>query len=107
MLEKIDLAKKADKDTFKQVMETEGARLGLLQRECKAAGIPVMIVFEGMGAAGKGVQINRLIQALDPRGFSVYATNSSNEEEQMRPFLWRYWTKTPAKGRIEIGRAHV
>ncbi len=102
MLEKIDLSKKADKETFKKVMETEGGRLAVLQRECKAAGIPVMIVFEGMGAAGKGVQINRLIQALDPRGFSVFATNSSNEEEQMRPFLWRYWTKTPAKGRIAI-----
>ena len=102
MLEKIDLSKKADKETFKQVMETESGRLGILQRECKAAGIPVMIVFEGMGAAGKGVQINRLIQALDPRGFSVHATNSSNEEEQMRPFLWRYWTKTPARGRIAI-----
>ncbi|MCI9048514.1 MAG: polyphosphate:AMP phosphotransferase [Hungatella sp.] len=102
MLEKIDLSKKVDKSTFKQVVETEGARLAELQRECKAAGIPVMIVFEGMGAAGKGVQINRLIQALDPRGFAVYATNSSNEEEQMRPFLWRYWTKTPAKGRIAV-----
>ncbi len=102
MLEKIDLSKKADKETFKQVMETEGGRLAGLQRECKAAGIPVMIVFEGMGAAGKGVQINRLIQALDPRGFSVFATNSSNEEERMRPFLWRYWTKIPAKGRIAI-----
>ena len=69
MLEKIDLSKKVDKNTFKQVMETESGRLAVLQRECKAAGIPVMIVFEGMGAAGKGVQINRLIQALDPRGF--------------------------------------
>ena len=49
MLEKIDLSKKADKETFKQVMETEGGRLAGLQRECKAAGIPVMIVFEGMG----------------------------------------------------------
>lgn len=102
MLEKIDLSKKADKGTLKQVTEKEGARLAVLQRECKAAGIPVIIVFEGMGAAGKGVQINRLIQALDPRGFSVFATNSSNEEEQMRPFLWRYWTKIPAKGRIAI-----
>ena len=58
MLEKIDLSKKADKETFKQVMETESGRLGILQRECKAAGIPVMIVFEGMGAAGKGVQLS-------------------------------------------------
>ena len=54
-----------------------------------------MIVFEGMGAAGKGVQINRLIQALDPRGFDVYACDRPTEDEQMRPFLWRYWTKTP------------
>ena len=67
MLEKIDLSKKVNKETYKKVVEEEGARLGLLQRECKAAGIPVMIVFDGMGAAGKGVQINRLIQALDPR----------------------------------------
>lgn len=102
MLEKIDLSKKVDKDTYKRVVEEEGARLGVLQRECKAARIPVMIVFEGMGAAGKGVQINRLIQALDPRGFSVYASNSSNEEAKMRPFLWQFWTRIPAQGRITI-----
>ncbi len=102
MLEKIDLSKKVDKETYKQVVETEGERLGKLQRECKAAGIPVMIVFEGFDAAGKGVQINRLIQAMDPRGFSVYATNSSNEEAKLRPFLWQFWTHTPAKGRIQI-----
>lgn len=102
MLEKIDLSKKVDKDTYKRVVEEEGARLGVLQRECKAAGIPVMIVFEGMGAAGKGVQINRLIQALDPRGFSVYASNSSNEEAKLRPFLWQFWTRIPAQGRITI-----
>ncbi|MEG7531265.1 MAG: polyphosphate:AMP phosphotransferase [Hungatella sp.] len=102
MLEKIDLSKKADKETYKQVMSEEGERLGQLQRDCKDAGIPVMIVFEGMGASGKGVQINRLIQSLDPRGFSVYASDQSNDEERMRPFLWRFWIKTPAKGRITI-----
>ncbi len=101
-VEKIDMTKRVDKETYKQVMATEGERLGRLQRECKAAGIPIMIVFEGFGAAGKGVQINRLIQALDPRGFSVYATNSSNEEAKLRPFLWQFWTHTPAKGRIQI-----
>ena len=102
MLEKIDLSKRVEKDTYKKGMDETGEKLGLLERECKAAGIPVIIVFEGMGAAGKGVQINRLIQALDPRGFDVYACNRPTEDEQMRPFLWRYWTKTPAKGRIAI-----
>ncbi|MFR1832696.1 MAG: polyphosphate:AMP phosphotransferase [Lachnospiraceae bacterium] len=102
MLEKIDLSKTADKETYQAVKEQMGARLGLLQRECRAAGIPVILVFEGMGAAGKGIQINRLIENLDPRGFSVYAPSGETEEERMRPFLWRYWIKTPESGRIAI-----
>ena len=88
MLEKVDLTKKISKEEYKEKMPQLEARIGRLQRECKAAGIPVIVVFEGMGAAGKGVQINRLIQALDPRGFDVYAFNRATEEEQMRPFLW-------------------
>ena len=102
MIEKIDLSKRVDKKTYRRVMDEAEEKLGLLQRECKDAGIPVILVFEGMGAAGKGVQINRLIQALDPRGFDVYACDRPTEDEQMRPFLWRYWTKTPAKGRIAV-----
>lgn len=102
MLEKIDLGKQIDKEKYHEIMDSVQEKLGFLQRECKAAQIPVIIVFEGMGAAGKGTQINRLIQALDPRGFDVYACNRPTEDERMRPFLWRYWTKTPAKGRMAI-----
>ncbi len=102
MLEKIDLKKKCSGKEYKAKLEEESAKLSLLQRKCKEAGIPVIIVFEGFGAAGKGTQINRLIQAMDPRGFSVYTSNRETEEERMRPFLWRYWTKIPAKGRFAI-----
>lgn len=102
MLEKIDLSRSVDKETYKQAQKEYGARLGLLQRRLKEAGVPVVILFEGMGAAGKGVQINHLIQALDPRGFDVYASNRVTEEEAGRPFLWKFWTLTPEKGRIAI-----
>ena len=102
MLEKIDLKKKCSGKDYKEKLEAEAERLSLLQRKCKEAGIPVIIVFEGFGAAGKGTQINRLIQAMDPRGFSVYTSNRETEEERMRPFLWRYWTKIPAKGRFTV-----
>ena len=102
MLEKIDLSVKVEKAVYKKAMAEMEEKLGVLQRSCKEAGIPVMILFDGMGAAGKGTQINRLIQVMDPRGFSVYASNRPTEEEQYRPFLWSYWTKTPAKGRIAI-----
>lgn len=102
MLEKIDLSRTVEKEVYKQVQKEEGARLGQLQRWLKDAGIPVIILFEGMGAAGKGTQINRLIQSLDPRGFDVYASNRETEEEAMRPFLWRFWTLTPENGRIAV-----
>ena len=102
MLEKIDLTKKMGKKEYKEAMEGLTAELSELQRECKNEKIPVMIVFEGLGAAGKGTLINQLIQSLDPRGFHVYAINGESEEEKLRPFLWRFWTKTPEKGRIAI-----
>lgn len=102
MLEKVDLSKKMKKNEAKEKLEKMGVELSCLQRECKAAKIPVMIAFEGIEASGKGVQINKLIQALDPRGFDVYTVNRETEEERMRPFLWRFWSKTPETGRIAI-----
>ena len=102
MLEKVDLSKKMDKDEYKIRMAELEMKLGKLQRELKELGIPVMIAFEGYGAAGKGLQIGRLIQAMDPRGFEVHAVKKETEEEMMHPFMWRFWTKTPAKGRIAI-----
>lgn len=102
MLEKIDLSRKAEKEVYRQAKETYGPRLGLAQRRLKEAGIPVLILFDGMDAAGKGTQINRLIQFLDPRGFNVYASSRVTEDEAMRPFLWRFWTLTPENGRIAV-----
>ena len=102
MLDKIDLAKKISKDEYKKLEEDLVPRIQLAQRRCKALGIPVMIIFEGWGASGKGTLIGRLIQPLDPRGFTVLTVKSPGEEEAMRPFMWRFWTKTPPSGRIHI-----
>ena len=102
MLENMKLDKKLDKEEYKSRKEALSLRLGELQRDCKEAGIPVMFVFEGFGAAGKGTQINELIYGLDPRGFQVYAAGKPTEEEKLRPYLWRFWTKTPEKGRIAV-----
>ena len=81
MLEKIDLSKKMKKPEYKEEIQTLSIRLGELQRACQSAEIPVMIVFEGLDASGKGVQIGKLIQALDPRGFEVFAVKKETEEE--------------------------
>lgn len=102
MLEQIDMTKKMSKKEFKTRMAELEPELSRLQRTCKEKKLPVMIIFEGFGAAGKGYQIGKLIHALDPRGFYVCSVGRETEEERMHPFLWRYWTKTPAKGELAI-----
>ena len=102
MLATIDLARRVAKADYKEAKPDLERRLAALQREAKDGRIPVLIVFEGWNAAGKGTLINELILPLDPRGFSVRSFLPPNEEEQLRPFLWRYWVHTPAAGRITI-----
>jgi len=102
MLEKLDLTKKLEKDFFKQTICGLELKLGELQRKVREQKIPVMIVFEGWDASGKGTLINELLLAMDPRGFKVFPINPPNPEEQMRPFLWRFWLKTPAGGKFAI-----
>jgi polyphosphate:AMP phosphotransferase len=102
MLDKINMKKEADKENYDVRMAHLEIRMGELQRECKELNIPIMIVFEGFEASGKGTMINRMIRPLDPRGFKVYTMEKETEEDRMHPYLWRYSIKTPAKGRIHI-----
>lgn len=102
MLREVDLNKNLTKKEYKEMMDKLAPKFAALQREARAKGLPVMVVFEGWGASGKGTMISRLIQPLDPRGFKVFTIQAENEEEHMHPFLWRFWTKTPSKGRMHI-----
>lgn len=102
MLETIDLNKKIAKDEYKKIVEELTINISVLQRTVKDLGIPVIIAFEGLDGAGKGSRINDLIQAIDPRNYWVFPIRQATEDEKMRPFLWRFWRRTPAKGRIAI-----
>ena len=73
-----------------------------LQRRCRQLGVPVLIVFEGHVGSGRGAMINRLIQPLDPRGYAVSCITTPTPDEQMRPFLWRFWMRLPSAERMAI-----
>lgn len=102
MLEKVDLTQKISKSEYKPIITELEYKLGKLQREARKYELPVIILFEGWEAAGKGTVINRLTLALDPRGFNVFSIKAPNLEESFRPYLWRFWTKIPGKGRMGI-----
>ncbi|HPB31597.1 MAG TPA: phosphate--AMP phosphotransferase [Candidatus Sumerlaeota bacterium] len=102
MLEKVNLSLKTPREEYARLRETLERQLGELQRRVREAGVPLIIVFEGWDAAGKGTMIGRLTLPLDPRGFSVYSTRPPTEEESLRPFLWRFWIKSPPRGRMAV-----
>ncbi|RPI92037.1 MAG: phosphate--AMP phosphotransferase, partial [Spirochaetales bacterium] len=102
MLETVDLDKRIPREEYRKIFDELSIKVSVLQRNAKEAGVPVIISFEGLDGAGKGSRINDLIQAIDPRNYLVHSIRSPNEDERMRPFLWRYWTKTPSRGRIAI-----
>jgi polyphosphate:AMP phosphotransferase len=102
MLEQIDLKKSLSKEMYETEKDELRRQLSELQRKAKDLNIPVLIIFEGWDAAGKGTQLNRLLQPLDARHFTVHNIKPATEEEKRYPYLWRFWTKTPAKGEIAL-----
>ncbi len=91
-----------DKKTFVKKIAPLEETLGILQRSLREARIPVIIVMEGWDAAGITRSTKMVIQALDPRGFTLHTIEQPTDEERVRPFMWRFWTRIPAKGRIAL-----
>jgi polyphosphate kinase 2 (PPK2 family) len=102
MLETVDLDLELDRATYDRVFRPLRDRLALLQREVFEAGIPVVVVFEGWDAAGKGDCIEKLVGRIDPRGYEVHFIGAPSEDEFLRPYLWRFWRRIPARGGIGI-----
>ena len=98
MLEHIDLGQRIAKADYKEVFPNLERELGQCQRESREAGVPVLVVFEGWDAAGKGTLINRFTQAIDPRGFKAHPVFAPVENERLHPWMWRFWEDLPKAG---------
>ena len=61
-----------------------------------------VIAFEGWDAGGKGGTIQRLTAGWDPRHFEVWPIAAPTEEELRHHFLWRFWSKLPGSGEINV-----
>jgi polyphosphate kinase 2 (PPK2 family) len=55
----------------------------------------LVLVFEGMDAAGKGSTIRRITQAMDARHYRVIPVAAPNEAERGQPYMWRFWRYLP------------
>jgi polyphosphate:AMP phosphotransferase len=102
MLETVDLNAKLGKAAYREAMEALDIRLGRLQRRATEAGLPVLVVFDGWDAAGKGSVLSRLLQPLDPRGFKVHHVPAPSEQERMFPPMRRFWLRLAPRGRLAL-----
>ena len=100
MLKDFVKAAKPEDEEFTQRLEEARAKLFAAQMKIKEAGLPVMVVFEGWGAAGKGSVLGKIIKNIDPRFFRVKTFPKPTKEELRYPFLYRYMKEIPEKGKF-------
>lgn len=97
-LESVDLNLTCQKTDYRSELAKLQKRAGRLQVEAWRRGIPLVTVFEGWDAAGKGGVIKRLTRALDPRGYEVVPIGVPDAADRAHPWLWRFWRYFPEDG---------
>jgi PPK2 family polyphosphate:nucleotide phosphotransferase len=97
-----------DKDEAKTLLAADIKRLAQLQKRLYADGHwAVLIVLQGMDAAGKDGVIAHVMSGLNPKGCKVHAFKAPSEEELAHDFLWRSALRLPERGQIGIfDRSH-
>jgi polyphosphate kinase 2 (PPK2 family) len=65
-------------------------------------GPPLIVVFEGWDASGKGGAIKRLVAPLDPRHVRIAQFAAPSEDEKRHHFLKRFWPALPGWGGMTV-----
>ena len=89
-------------EEISQRLEKARAELAVRQMAIKEKNLPVLVIMDGWGAAGKGSVLGRVIKNLDPRFFKCETLTQETEEEKRRPFLYRYFVRIPKAGKISF-----
>lgn len=102
ILSSCDLTQEISTEEYKDKLKYFQEKLSYLGYKLYAKRKPVVIVYEGWDAAGKGGNIKRITDKLDPRGYEVVPIASPTQEELEHHYLWRFYKKLPKDGHIAI-----
>lgn len=101
-LDEVDHSLALTHDEYKLQLKAEQERLRRIELEMYIRRVPMMIMYEGWDAAGKGGSIKRVAQALDARSYTIFPSPAPTKPELLHPHLWRYWTRLPKAGHVGI-----
>src|SRR5262249_20849539 len=108
-LDDLDLTKQLKRHAQDERLMLGGRRLAQLRLALggklnagEPLGPPLVLVFEGWDASGKGGAINRLVAPLDARHVRVAAYAAPTPDEKRHHYLKRFWPALPGRGGMTI-----
>src|ERR1700676_1450727 len=97
-----------DKDKAEKILEANRKRLSDFQEKLYAQNRwALLLIFQGMDAAGKDKRIKAIFDGVNPQGCEVHSFKQPTAHELNHDFMWRHMIALPARGHIGIfNRSH-
>jgi AMP-polyphosphate phosphotransferase len=93
MLETLDLNKSLSREEYVRDLIRYQIMLRALAYQLYVQRRSLVIVYEGWDAGGKGGNIKRLTEQLDPRGYEVFPIAAPQGEDKTHHYLYRFWRR--------------
>jgi PPK2 family polyphosphate:nucleotide phosphotransferase len=91
------------KKQYRKLLEEQVDELSSLQRLHYASNhYALLLIFQGMDAAGKDGAIRHVMSGVNPQGCQAFSFKQPSAEELEHDFLWRTTRRLPERGRIGI-----
>jgi PPK2 family polyphosphate:nucleotide phosphotransferase len=92
-----------DKEKAEKILEANRRRLSDYQEKLYAQDRwSLLLIFQGMDAAGKDSAIKSIFEGINPQGCEVYSFKQPTTHELDHDFMWRSMIALPERGRIGI-----
>src|SRR6202047_1963629 len=92
-----------DKDKAEKILDANRKRLSDFQEKLYAQDRwSLLLIFQGMDAAGKDSVIKNIFDGVNPQGCEVHSFKQPSTRELDHDFLWRSMIALPERGRIGI-----
>ena len=91
------------KEQYQELLEKHVAELSSLQHLHYASNrYALLLIFQGMDAAGKDGAIRHVMSGVNPQGCQVFGFKQPSADELEHDFLWRTTRRLPERGQIGI-----
>jgi polyphosphate kinase 2 (PPK2 family) len=102
MLDTIDLNTGITREDYLQNLTRYQLQLRELAYQLYVQKRTLVVVYEGWDASGKGGNIKRVTERLDPRGYEVFPIAAPQGEDATHHYLWRFWRRLRPPGEKQI-----